>query len=114
WLDQMCLAGQVVWCRLSPRRAPLDAGDDGEAAGAAGATSSDDAAAAGTEGDAAGADGAAAAGAPPALAPGRGVRCTPSRSTPLALMLRRDMAWMRAAAAAGSPEPAPLGPAAAT
>ena len=21
WLDQMCLAGQVVWCRLSPRKA---------------------------------------------------------------------------------------------
>jgi ATP-dependent Lhr-like helicase len=21
WLDQLCLAGQIVWCRLSPRRA---------------------------------------------------------------------------------------------
>jgi ATP-dependent Lhr-like helicase len=25
WLDQLCLAGQVVWCRLSPRRAAADA-----------------------------------------------------------------------------------------
>ncbi|HEX2687990.1 MAG TPA: DEAD/DEAH box helicase [Kofleriaceae bacterium] len=24
WLDQLCLAGQVVWCRLSPRRAAPD------------------------------------------------------------------------------------------
>jgi hypothetical protein len=24
WLDQLCLAGQVVWCRLSPRRAAAD------------------------------------------------------------------------------------------
>jgi ATP-dependent Lhr-like helicase len=23
WLDQMCLAGQVVWCRLSPRKAEV-------------------------------------------------------------------------------------------
>ncbi|HEY0194599.1 MAG TPA: DEAD/DEAH box helicase, partial [Kofleriaceae bacterium] len=25
WLDQLCLAGQVVWCRLSPRRAAVEA-----------------------------------------------------------------------------------------
>jgi ATP-dependent Lhr-like helicase len=24
WLDQLCLAGQVVWCRLSPRRAATE------------------------------------------------------------------------------------------
>jgi ATP-dependent Lhr-like helicase len=27
WLDQLCLAGQVVWCRLSPRRAASDPSD---------------------------------------------------------------------------------------
>ena len=25
WLDALCLAGQLAWCRLSPRRAPVDA-----------------------------------------------------------------------------------------
>jgi ATP-dependent Lhr-like helicase len=54
WLDQMCLAGQVVWCRLSPRRLDPDE---------------------------------------PAA------RSAPSRSAPLALMLRRDAGWLRAAAA---------------
>ena len=31
WLDQMCLAGHVVWCRLSPRKAEVieAPGDDG-------------------------------------------------------------------------------------
>jgi ATP-dependent Lhr-like helicase len=24
WLDQMCLGGQIAWCRLSPRKATLD------------------------------------------------------------------------------------------
>ncbi|HMG24522.1 MAG TPA: hypothetical protein VK607_24465, partial [Kofleriaceae bacterium] len=33
WLDQLCLAGQVVWCRLSPRRAAAEAADaDADAA----------------------------------------------------------------------------------
>src|SRR6185436_9921513 len=44
----------------------------------------------------------------------RGPRCAPSRSTPLTLMLRRDMSWLRAATAIGDPEAAPLGPGAAT
>jgi ATP-dependent helicase Lhr and Lhr-like helicase len=95
WLDQMCLAGHVVWCRLSPRRAAADAADEpapGDAAGAGG-----------------GADAAGGAGVRPEP---RAVRCAPSRSTPLALMLRRDMGWLRAGAAIADPEAAPLGPAA--
>ena len=31
WLDQLCLAGQVVWCRLSPRRAAPEAETETEA-----------------------------------------------------------------------------------
>ncbi|MGN6106953.1 MAG: DEAD/DEAH box helicase [Kofleriaceae bacterium] len=31
WLDQMCLAGHVVWCRLSPRRAAQDGASDDDA-----------------------------------------------------------------------------------
>ncbi|HTR53260.1 MAG TPA: DEAD/DEAH box helicase [Kofleriaceae bacterium] len=74
WLDQLCLAGQIVWCRLSPRKieAPEGAPDDET----------------------------------------RVVRNAPSRSAPLALMLRRDAGWLRAAAAVAklddAPEPSPL------
>ena len=28
WLDQLCLAGQIVWCRLSPRRSVVEAEPD--------------------------------------------------------------------------------------
>jgi ATP-dependent Lhr-like helicase len=42
----------------------------------------------------------------------RTTRNAPSRSAPLALMLRRDVIWLRAAAAITQSEPAPLGPAA--
>ena len=48
---------------------------------------------------------AATAGAPP-----RTNRCAPSRSAPLALILRRDASWLRSAAAVGLTEPAGLGP----
>jgi ATP-dependent Lhr-like helicase len=37
-------------------------------------------------------------------------RCAPSRSAPLALILRRDAPWLRAAAAVGQTEPASLSP----
>ena len=30
WLDQMCLAGQVVWCRLSPRKPTAEASEAAE------------------------------------------------------------------------------------
>jgi hypothetical protein len=42
--------------------------------------------------------------------PPRGNRSAPSRSAPLALLLRRDASWLRAAAAVGQTEPASLGP----
>ncbi len=203
WLDQMCLAGHVVWCRLSPRRPAIE-GDDAEPAAQAPKqkpkprprrareparrTSRElfaepyDLAEAGAEAariagasreEIAAAAAAAIAGKVPpyeaqviatlvtrsamlrrgeettevrarqdarvdvdvhgalddhvdvnvienvnARAPARNeaartVRCAPSRSTPLALMLRRDMGWLRAAAAIGDPEAAPLGPSAA-
>ncbi|HEV7555567.1 MAG TPA: DEAD/DEAH box helicase, partial [Kofleriaceae bacterium] len=73
WLDQMCLAGHVVWCRLSPRKIePVDETSE-----------RDDAAT-----------------VEPATAepPPRAVRLAPSRSAPLSLMLRRDATWLRAAA----------------
>jgi ATP-dependent Lhr-like helicase len=53
---------------------------------------------------------------PPAVAarppeqPPRANRCAPSRSAPLALILRRDASWLRSAAAVGQTEPASLGP----
>ncbi len=40
----------------------------------------------------------------------RGTRSAPSRSAPLALLLRRDASWLRAAAAVGQGEAASLGP----
>jgi len=42
--------------------------------------------------------------------PPRGNRSAPSRSAPLALLLRRDASWLRASAAVGQGEPASLGP----
>ncbi|HUJ60478.1 MAG TPA: DEAD/DEAH box helicase [Kofleriaceae bacterium] len=83
WLDQMCLAGHVVWCRLSPRR-PTEPSDD---------AAEPDAQAANTNAQ-------------------RAPRNAPSRSAPLALMLRRDAGWLRAAAAiaklAEPPAPSPV------
>ena len=65
----------------------------------------------------AGPSGRAARGTQPDPAPGptepappRANRCAPSRSAPLALILRRDASWLRAAAAVGQTEPTPLGP----
>jgi len=68
WLDQMCLAGHVVWCRLSPRAVITD----------------EPATSTGELGDL------------PVVR-----RSAPSRSAPLALLLRRDAGWLRAAAAVG-------------
>jgi len=208
WLDQLCLAGQVVWCRLSPRRVaaepepeletepaterpgaaasigraprrpappadrtvPYDLAEAGaEAARLAGGTrdeitaaataaiagkcaahdarvivslvtasamlrrdpeAGDDnaderpAAASASSKFAAALDrarGRARSAPPPRVQPAvppvsppepptRGTRSAPSRSAPLALMLRRDASWLRAAAAVGQTEPASLGP----
>ncbi len=205
WLDQMCLAGQVVWCRLSPRKAaaeivepddcsvpevappvpekpapsphdlygePYDLAEaSAEAARIMGADRAQIAAAAAaaiagkvrrTEAqvitslvtatamlreakrDVPGLDDAAydamiattaeptrvfRRGATPSVTssarskravevppqpprPAATTRSAPSRSAPLALMLRRDVTWLRGAAAIGQGEPAPLGAAA--
>ncbi|MBL0219206.1 MAG: DEAD/DEAH box helicase [Myxococcales bacterium] len=162
-LDQLCLAGHVVWCRLSPRSvqaiavdpdpeldaAPNAAQNDqqrrfkrdphdpqhpynvaeaaAEAAAAAGATRDQIAAAA-----AAAITGARTPGygeqmivhlvtssavmrrtelpppVPPEAVPPSRTRTAPSRSAPLALMLRRDAGWLRAAAAIGQQAEAPV------
>jgi ATP-dependent Lhr-like helicase len=78
WLDQMCLAGQVVWCRLSPRK--VEAAEHEPLA-------PDEAA---------------------KLPAAR--RNAPSRSAPLALLLRRDATWLRAAAAITTGESPALSP----
>ncbi|MBS1118248.1 MAG: associated domain protein, partial [Deltaproteobacteria bacterium] len=161
WLDQMCLAGQVVWCRLSPRRpTPESAEAVDEAAAAEPAIAGQVSPQAGeviTSRVTATAMQRAALGvhhstmrlasspvAPKrsvASDPGNGIpssrhrmlagrgahdpyalpvrppearttRNAPSRSAPLALMLRRDVTWLRAAAAITQGEPATLGAAA--
>jgi ATP-dependent helicase Lhr and Lhr-like helicase len=176
WLDQLCMAGQIVWCRLSPRKAaveaepeetvveepkrpapppvltfgePYDLAEAGaEAARQAGATRAQIAAAAASaiagkvpaseasvistlvtasamlrQSTAPGLDDAAydkmmseenrklrrgwsrvvtKASAPrPANDEKKPIatRCAPTRSAPLSMMLRRDVSWLRAAAA---------------
>src|SRR5262249_22436753 len=44
------------------------------------------------------------------VAPAARTRTAPSRSAPLALMLRRDAGWLRASAAVGQAEPPALSP----
>ncbi len=157
-LDQLCLAGHVVWCRLSPRsvqsiavepdpeldaapanqqrrfkRDPHDpmhpynvAEAAAEAASRVGATREEIATAA-----AAALTGARTPGygeqmivhlvtssalmrrtdlAPVVLdvTPSPRARTAPSRSAPLALMLRRDAGWLRAAAAVGQQAESPV------
>jgi ATP-dependent Lhr-like helicase len=80
WLDQLCLAGQIAWCRLSPRK--LDASTEADTPDTEPARD-DDVAAANTN----------------VTPPARTTRNAPSRSAPLALVLRRDVGWLRAAAA---------------
>jgi ATP-dependent helicase Lhr and Lhr-like helicase len=76
WLDQLCLTGQIVWCRLSPRRRDNEPESDDALAGAE------------TRSTAAVSEPVAPRGRP-----------APSRSAPLALLSRRDAHWLRAAAA---------------
>ncbi len=71
WLDELCLAGEVAWGRLSPR--PDGAPSEGPAAGEALAVES---------------------GIPRG---GRRGAATPSSATPLALVTRPDLTWMLAA-----------------
>ena len=158
-LDQLCLAGHVVWCRLSPRSAqsiavepdpeldaapadqqrryrrdphdPANPYNVAEAAAEAiartGAARDEIAAAAATALAGARTPGYGeqmivhlvtssalmrrqdhAPPAPPEPTPARSTRTAPSRSAPLALMLRRDAGWLRAAAAVGQQADAPV------
>ncbi len=92
WLDQLCLSGDVMWCRLSPRVLPARA-----------PAATEPAPAAPPDGDVEPAD--ADLGVPDAdvalPVPEPGARVAPSRAAPLALMQRRDAAWLRA----GCPAP---------
>jgi ATP-dependent helicase Lhr and Lhr-like helicase len=80
WLDMLCLSGQVAWCRLSPRRR-------GDLAVKGGEESAHDA-----DSTAESAVGSAEEGKKP------GSRSAPTKAAPLAIMLRRDLAWLRAPA----------------
>jgi ATP-dependent Lhr-like helicase len=80
----MCLGGHVAWCRLSARRTASPGAPDEASEAAEPAESTEP-----TE---------AAEPAPAAPAEDKR-RATPSRSAPLTLMLRRDVAWLRAPAA---------------
>jgi ATP-dependent Lhr-like helicase len=91
WLDSLCLSGQVAWCRLSPRRPASRTGQ-----------SSEDDIVDGVDG-AEGTDGDASKGEQ------RGGRVAPTKSAPLALLLRRDLDWLRAPAARSESAEAPGG-----
>jgi ATP-dependent Lhr-like helicase len=89
WLDELCLAGEVAWGRLTPRPArpaPAEAGEDREAGE-------------GREGGEAG-----EGGEDPEPADRRG-SATPSPATPLALVHREDLSWVLEAVR-GSERPA--------
>jgi ATP-dependent helicase Lhr and Lhr-like helicase len=73
WLDELCLAGEVAWARLTPRPEPgADAGAE-----------------AGT--------GPGGSAVPDSAAIGRRGSSTPSPATPLAITTREDLSWMLAA-----------------
>jgi ATP-dependent Lhr-like helicase len=84
WLDELCLAGEVAWGRLTPRpeaaEAPLDGGSGGSISGV-------------------GASEPLVPGLNGSTVPTTGRRgsSTPSPATPLAIVTRTDLAWMLAA-----------------
>jgi ATP-dependent helicase Lhr and Lhr-like helicase len=87
WLDELCLAGEVAWGRLTPRtEAAASTGSPVPAAGASG--------------------GALAAG--PASAGRRG-SAVPSPATPLAIVLREDLGWQLGAVRAADGPAEPVG-----
>jgi len=94
WLDELCLAGEVAWARLTPRveAAPTDGGDTGAGADAGAGSGVD-----------AGADPGAGGPWTTVGGPGRRGSATPSPATPLALTTREDLRWMLAAVRAGAP-----------
>jgi len=116
WLDQLCLAGHVVWCRLSPRKLDKEAEASEveelvDPRGKRGGRSVDRAAVsravARTLGpdvqhvaddlDSIPAPALALGSEPTSTKPAKQSRLAPSRSAPLALMLRHNAAWLRAA-----------------
>ena len=164
WLDQLCLAGQVAWCRLSPRKDAVPVEDEpepprkrkiynertwpldppvpgvgvGVGVGVGDPSLTPTPTPTPTPGDvdvpaesrwqaalrrARGDKPSPFAGrlfpvsgplledAPPDARPVR--RSAPSRSAPLSLLLRKDLTWLRAAAAVGALDAPVLGPIAA-
>ncbi|GAB4566261.1 MAG: DEAD/DEAH box helicase [Haliangiales bacterium] len=125
WLDSLCLSGQVAWCRLSPRRASASqadsdeetnkhAGSDADAESGplrAGAGHADDEAV-----SASGEHSEDIAHSSEIELVGPSGRVAPTKAAPLALLLRRDVEWLRAPASkhhaplsavgVSSPEPA--------
>jgi ATP-dependent Lhr-like helicase len=81
WLDELCLAGEVAWARLTPRPEPEPVTVPGGGQVPLGGQ---------------GRDGAHAPDGAP-LPPGRRGSSTPSPATPLAIMARQDLPWMLAA-----------------
>ena len=121
WLDELCLAGEVAWGRLTPRpereqTADGEAGVVADDTGPAG-TGPAGTGPAGTGPAGTGPAGTGPAGTGPASAPvdpsvpalGRRGSATPSPATPLAIVTRPDLSWMLAAVRA---DRAPTTPAA--
>ncbi|MCX5745385.1 MAG: DEAD/DEAH box helicase [Proteobacteria bacterium] len=120
WLDQMCLAGHISWCRLSPRKVTVAEEPDAVAAEPpVRARGSDPSITPPISALATFDELVALEPHPPAppsapLArpekPEKQTRVAPSRSAPLTLFLRRDASWLRAAAAVGAIDDPILGP----
>jgi ATP-dependent Lhr-like helicase len=103
WLDSLCLSGQVAWCRLSPRRPAGSREEDAVSdviAEGAGDGEIDAASGHAANGNGHGNGNGHANGNGKAAS----VRCAPTRAAPLALLLRRDLDWLRAPAARGETE----------
>ncbi|HUQ06678.1 MAG TPA: DEAD/DEAH box helicase [Kofleriaceae bacterium] len=94
WLDQMCLGGEVAWCRLSPRKS---------------STSTSVVVTAGDETD----ELIISAGAAATAAKTGARSLAPSRAAPMALFRRTDGSWLRAPTALRDVPPPELSPEAA-
>ena len=101
WLDELCLAGEVAWARLTPRPEPEPAADGGSAPerGAGLDGGARPGAGAGHDGGVGleGSAGLEGGPAPTGRAIGRRGSSTPSPATPLAITTRQDLPWMLAA-----------------
>ena len=95
WLDELCLAGEVAWGRLTPRPEPdlaeadadeADADDPADDAAGPGPVGATGKGATGTDGRSTGRPSSSRRGS-----------MTPSPATPLALVAREDLAWTLAA-----------------